>query len=113
MLRGIWGDLGIESILEHQVKEKLQVELLRSGAESLIRVGNPAPLFRFPRPFIAAELGLSYEESYIDDATKHWDKRYKVTSLYRVLLDENWLYGEYRGQGESKLARPESIGNLY
>lgn len=112
VLRSIWADAGIENILDHQVREKLQFELSRHGSDTtLIRIHNPGPLFYIPKPYIVAELGFSYEYSDWDVDTKKWDKRHSVTPVYRLLLDENWLSAKYENHDEAKLGRPESIGN--
>lgn len=110
VLRSIWTNAGIENIVDHQVREKLQLELSRRGSDTtLVRISNPGPLFRSPKPYIVAELGFRDEESYFDDDTKHWEKRYDVTPVYRILLDENWLHAKYRDHPEATLVRPELI----
>lgn len=110
-LRSVWASADIDVLLDHQVSEKLQLELSRySNDTTLIRIYNPGPLIRFPKPYIVAELGFRFESDGYDVATDLPEKEYHVTPVYRLLLDENWLYGKYRGQGESKLVRPETIG---
>lgn len=112
VLRSIWAEAGIEGILDHQVREKLQSELSKRSRTTLIRVGNPGPLFHFPRPYIVAELGFSHEHDDWDVDSKHWEVKNSLTTpVYRMLLDENWLYGNYLNQGETKLVRPELAGN--
>ena len=57
LLRVIWGDLGIESILDERVKSVLYH---RNDAARVERV-FPEVGLRFPRPFIAGESGCVWE----------------------------------------------------